>query len=157
MAILVDSNILLRSVQTHHPHYALVERAFAVLRAGNETLTVAVQNLIEFWAVATRPVESQNGLGMTIETVTQALAAIKDLFPLLPEPAGIFNEWERLVTMHRVSGKNTHDARLVAVMKLHGVGKILTFNTGDFNRYQDIEAIHPATFTVLNPGKPASP
>jgi hypothetical protein len=27
MAILVDTNILLRSVQPHHPHYALVDRA----------------------------------------------------------------------------------------------------------------------------------
>jgi hypothetical protein len=55
MAILVDSNILLRSVQTHHPHYALVERAFAIIRAANETLNVVAQNFIEFWAVATRP------------------------------------------------------------------------------------------------------
>lgn len=145
MAILVDSNILLRSVQTHHPHYVLVENAFTVLRASNETLHVAVQNLIEFWAVATRPAGSLNGLGMTTEAAMQALAVIKALFPLLPEPAGVFDEWERLVSAYRVSGKNTHDARLVAVMKLHGIGKILTFNAGDFNRYKEIEAIDPAT------------
>jgi hypothetical protein len=36
MAILIDTNILLRSVQTHHPHYALVERALAALRADKE-------------------------------------------------------------------------------------------------------------------------
>lgn len=40
MAMLVDTNVLLPSVQTHHPHYILVERAFAVLRGRSETLNV---------------------------------------------------------------------------------------------------------------------
>jgi len=143
MAILVDSNILLRSAQPHHPHYAMVERALAVFR--HETLNVAVQNLVEFWAVATRPEGSENGLGLTTEAATSALAVIKDLFPLLPESAAVFDEWERLVTTYRVSGKSTHDARLVAVMKLHRIGRILTFNAGDFARYKDIEAINPSS------------
>ena len=143
MAVLVDSNILLRSVQPHHPHYPFVERAFAVLRTRNETLTVVAQNLIEFWAVATRPTGIQNGLGMTTDAVMRELAALKELFPLLPEPSGIFEEWERLVTTYRVAGKNTHDARLVASMRLHGIRRILTFNVSDFMRYQDIEALHP--------------
>ena len=143
MAILVDTNILLRSVQTHHPHYDMVEQAFSVLRTNNETLHVTIQNFIEFRAVATRPVGSENGLGTTIETAIQEVAALKDLFPLLPEPSSLFEEWERLVTTYRVSGKNTHDARLVAAMKLNGISKILTFNVQDFARYQDVEPIHP--------------
>jgi predicted nucleic acid-binding protein len=143
MALLVDTNILLRSVQTHHPHYAMVERAFAVLRSRDETLNVTVQNFVEFWAVATRPTGSENGLGMTPEDAMKELAVLKDLFPLLPEPSGLFDEWERLVATYRVSGKNTHDARLVAAMNLNGIARILTFNVQDFNRYQDIEALHP--------------
>jgi len=145
MAILVDSNILLRSVQTHHPYYSLVERAFSILRVRNETLNVAVQNLVEFWAVATRPEGSENGLGMTTETAMKELAVLKDLFPLLPEPSGLYEEWERLVTTYRVAGKNTHDAHLVATMKLNGISTILTFNVQDFTRFDGIEAVHPET------------
>ena len=78
--------------------------------ARNETLNVAVQNLVEFWAVATRHEGNENGLGMTIETAMKELAALKELFPVLPEPSGLFEEWERLVTTYRVAGKNTHDA-----------------------------------------------
>ncbi len=143
MGVLIDTNILLRSVQTHHPHYPLIERAFAVLRAGNETPHVAVQNLVEFWAVATRPTGSANGLGLTIEQTVQAFEVIKSLFTVLPEPPAVFVEWERLVTTYRVSGKNTHDARLVAVMRLHGITRILTFNADDFARYPGIEVINP--------------
>src|SRR6266568_2194013 len=145
MAILVDTNILLRSVQTHHPHFPIVERAFSVLRANNEILNVAVQNFIEFWAVATRPTGSENGLGMTTDTVNQELDLLKELFPLLPEPVSVFEDWERLVTSYRVSG--THDARLVAVMKAHGIGTILTFNVQDFVRYDGITALHPETLS----------
>ena len=145
MAILVDTNILLRSVQTHHSHYPIVEHAFSVLRANNESLHVAVQNFVEFWAVASRPAGSENGLGMPPETVARELAVLKDLFALLPEPASVFQDWEQLVTAYRVSGKNTHDARLVAVMKAHGIGTILTFNVQDFARYKEITALHPET------------
>ena len=143
MAILVDTNILLRSVQPRHPHYALVDQAFAFFRARGEGLCVTVQNLIEFWVVATRPHGAENGLGMTTVAAAKELAAIKDLFPILPEPASLFAHWEELVTTYSVSGKNAHDARLVAVMELSGVAKILTFNTADFTRFVDIEAISP--------------
>jgi predicted nucleic acid-binding protein len=148
MAVLVDTNILL-SLQTHHPHFALVEQAFSVLRNRDEVLCLAVQNLIEFWAVATRPA-SENGLGMTTETATRELAVLKDLFALLPEPDSVFDEWERLVITHHVSGKGTHDARLVAVMKLSKVDRILTFNVADFARYEDVQALHPESFQLMS-------
>ena len=144
MAILIDTNILLRSLQPHHPHCAIVERAIGVLRTGNETLNVAAQNLIEFWAVATRPA-SENGLGITVENAAKELNVLKRLFSLLPETAPVFEEWERLVTTQRVLGKNTHDARIVATMNVHGISRILTFNIQDFTRYPGISAVHPET------------
>jgi predicted nucleic acid-binding protein len=146
MAILVDTNILLRLLQPHHPHCALVERAVGVLRTRNETLNVTAQNLMEFWAAATRPA-SENGLGMTVENAAGELAALKRLFSLLPETASTFEEWERLVTMHQVSGKNTHDAHIVAAMNVYRINRILTFNVQDFSRYHAISAVHPETLT----------
>jgi predicted nucleic acid-binding protein len=94
MAFLLDTNILLRSLQPHHPHCSAVERALTVLRTRDEGLHIAAQNLIEFWAVATRP-QSENGL--------------------------------------------------VAVMKVHGITSILTFNVQDFTRYEGIAVVHPDT------------
>src|ERR1035438_5278593 len=79
MAFLIDTNILLRTMQPHHPHCAPAERAVATLRSRSETLHVAAQNLIEFWAAATRP-EGENGLGISMEAATRELTAIKRLF-----------------------------------------------------------------------------
>ncbi|MGO9011148.1 MAG: type II toxin-antitoxin system VapC family toxin [Bryobacteraceae bacterium] len=150
MAILIDTNILLRTMQPHHPHCAAAERAVAALRIREETLHVAAQNLVEFWAVATRP-EGENGLGLSIEAATRELATLKRLFSLLPEMP-VFGEWERLVAMYGVSGKNTHDARLVASMRAHGITRILTFNVQDFARFREIEALHPDAVGVDFPG-----
>ena len=44
---------------------------------------------------------------------------------------------------HGVIGSRVYDARLVAAMTVHGVGRMLTFNAGDFVRY-GIEVIHPS-------------
>lgn len=143
MAVLTDTNILLRLLQPHHPHSQIAERALDVLRARNEVLTVTSQNLIELWSAATRPLD-ENGLGLTVEQATKELDQVKRFWVLLPD-VPLFDEWERLVKAHRVSGKNTHDARLVAAMHMHGIESILTFNVKDFVRYGDVTVFDPAT------------
>jgi predicted nucleic acid-binding protein len=142
MAVLLDTNILLRSVQPHHPHYSLARGAVAALLRNGETRAVAVQNLVEFWAVATRA-QRDNGLGLGFEEAAREMAVVKRLFHVLRESAQILPEWERLVNDYRVSGKNAHDARLVAVMNVNHVERILTFNTADFTRFGEIEVLHP--------------
>ena len=143
MNILVDTNILLRSVQIHHPQYTVVETALAVIKAQEKVLCVCIQNLIEFWAVATRPCGSTNGLGFSTAAAAKELECLKEFFQVLPESNLILDCWEQLVKGYGVSGKTTHDARLVATMKLNGVTQILTFNVQDFSRFEGIEAIHP--------------
>jgi predicted nucleic acid-binding protein len=66
---------------------------------------------------------------------------------LLPDSAAVHEEWRKLIVTHNVVGVQVHDARLVAAMRVHGVKRILTFNTKDFARYTDIEAMHPRTIT----------
>jgi predicted nucleic acid-binding protein len=143
MSVLLDTNILLRLLQPHHPHSPLAERALSTLRGRGEVLHLAAQNLVELWAVITRPT-GENGLGLTTEQARAEIDALKQLFVLLPE-VPLLEEWESLVVAYRVSGKNTHDARLVAAMKIHSVGSILTFNTQDFTRYRGIAVIDPKT------------
>jgi predicted nucleic acid-binding protein len=69
--ILADTNILLRSLPPEHSHYATAERALTLLRLRHETLCIAPQNLVEFWAVATRSRE-ENGVGMTVAKMREA-------------------------------------------------------------------------------------
>jgi len=133
MAVLLDTNILLRLLQPQHPHAALAERAIEALRRRDPVVNITAQNLVEFWAVITRPIH-ENGLGFTTAQALSEIRAVEHFFALLPE-VPLQKEWERLITAHNVSGKNVHDARLVAAMMVHGIDAILTFNVQDFARY----------------------
>lgn len=145
--MLVDSSTIIRALQPHHPLYPVAEAALQNLPQQGRKLHIASQNLVEVWAVITRPV-ANNGLGMTIEEAADELERLKSLFTVLPETPAIYPVWESLVIQHRVTGKPTHDARLVAAMKVYGLNSILTFNAGDFKRYSGIEALHPAEVTA---------
>jgi len=126
----------------------VVKTALSTLRLRNEILCITPQNLIEFWAVATRPV-NDNGLGLTIAEAESEIVGIRRFFRLLPYAPPYTPKvpeiWQRLVVQHGVSGKQTHDAHLVASMKVHGVQRILTLNGADFERYDSIEVIAPAS------------
>ena len=141
MAVLLDTNILLRLLQPHTLQAQSARTAIDRLHLQNHALQITSQNLVEFWVVATRPA-SKNGLGFSVEEAMVEMVGFKQLFTLLPEEP-MQAEWERLVAMYRVSGKNSHDARLVAAMVVHGVGSILTFNVQDFVRYDGITVLDP--------------
>lgn len=100
------------------------------------------QNLIELWTVATRPF-GDNGLGMSPAEAAAELDRIKSMFLLLPETPAIYPAWESLVRTYQVTGKPSHDARLVAAMQTHNLTAILTFDKTGFSRFSDIEVVHP--------------
>jgi predicted nucleic acid-binding protein len=143
MSVLVDTNVLLRSVQPSHPMHGPAVRSVAGLIRGGETVALTPQIVAEFWNVATRPHE-HNGLGLSHEKARDEVVRIEGFFTLLIESLDVYTEWKRLVITYGVTGVQAHDARLVAAMKVHGVGRILTFNLQDFTRYKEIVAIQPA-------------
>ena len=98
--------------------------------------------LVEFWAVPTRPLAAI-GLGLNAEQTVFENEYLKYFFRLLPE-VPIHDEWQRIVVKHRISGKSAHDIRLVAAMIVHGIGEILTFNMQDFARQSEISVLDPA-------------
>jgi len=142
----VDTNVLLRSIDEGHPAQPIAENALLHLRNRGEAASVFPQNLIEFWAVATRPV-ANNGLGWTPERAAKELADLQRLFVVLDDTDAIFLEWQRLVFGHHVLGKQAHDAHLVAAMIVHGVSHLLTFNDADFQRYNEITVVNPQDVT----------
>jgi predicted nucleic acid-binding protein len=142
MDVLVDTNILIRRIHHRDPKHRETRQALGVLRRRGDRICVTAQNLIECWAVCTRPVQS-NGLGLTPDQTDRIASRIEELCSLLPDSPGVYTEWRRLVVAHSVSGKKTHDARLVAVMQVYGIHTILTFNLEDFKRYPGIRAVHP--------------
>jgi predicted nucleic acid-binding protein len=132
---LVDTNVLLRFIDRSHPLHPAIRSTIRRLRQDKHHLQVTAQNCVEFWNVATRPVE-KNGFGLTPPEVECLLKLLERLFPVLPDSPEVYREWRRIVVAYNVSGVQVHDARLVASMKVNTMSHILTFNLKDFERYR---------------------
>jgi predicted nucleic-acid-binding protein len=70
--VLVDTTLLVRTLQPHHELCLLAKKAIDRFRLQNRSLYLVPQNLVEVWGVATRPV-AQNGLGLSIPEAASEL------------------------------------------------------------------------------------
>ena len=119
MRVLLDTNILLRSVQPNHPLCSQATHGVAKLIRQKEGVFICAQNVAEFWNVATRPAE-RNGLGWLPEEVLREVDNIEKSLTLLPDVPAIYGAWKQIVRDHKVQGVKVYDARLVAIMSGHG-------------------------------------
>jgi predicted nucleic acid-binding protein len=140
---LADTNLLLRLADNGSPVRAVCIRAVERLEEGGHNIFLTPQTLIEFWAVATRPVEA-NGLAWPTERTHTELDSLRARLPILPDCEEVFGHWLPLVASHDVKGKHTHDARLAAVMGVYGIRYLLTFNGAHFATFPDVIVLDPA-------------
>lgn len=134
MRVLLDTNIIVRAAQPSLPEWQVIERSLSELINQSATLSVVPQTIYEFWVVATRPL-SQNGFGLSTDDAKNLIDCTLDQFKLLRDERGIYDIWSNLVKRYQVSGKNAHDARLVAAMQRHSIANLVTFNEADFARF----------------------
>lgn len=143
MKYLIDTNVLLRFFDISDSRNAEVVAAIDKVTSLTEDTYVCAQVLIEYWAVATRPLDV-NGFGLDPTEADIRLAQIETLLACLPEPVDVARRWRGLATRYGVRGKQAHDARITAVMLAHGVTHILTLNPDDFARYEGIKSLTPS-------------
>lgn len=133
MSNLVDTSLLLRLANPSDALFATTANVVKELHRQNEILHIAPQNLVEFRGSATRPIEV-NGLGLSSEQAKFQSEEFEATFSLLPETPAIFPAWKVLVEAAGVTGKQVHDARLIATCQIYGITHILTFNVRHFTR-----------------------
>lgn len=144
MKILVDTNVLVRSVERMHPLSPVARGALKHLYQQGHELYVATQNVSEFWNVCTRPLKDR-GLGNTVDATKRLTSRLETFFTILPESMETFRQWRQLVAAHGVKGAKVHDARLAATIIAYKLDAILTFNLHDFARFP-ITVLDPAQF-----------
>ena len=146
MAHLLDTSILSRLANAGDALFGIASHAVAELHRRGEVLHIAPQNLFEFRNMATRPV-ANNGLGLAAVDAEAKAAIFETTFPLLVETPAIHPAWKTLVESLGVTGKQVHDARLVAICHIHGISHVLTFNVKHFTRL----ATYRPGVTVVDP------
>lgn len=144
---LCDTNLLVRLVDATSRQHPIAAKSLAQLFQARQQVFITAQNLIEFWAVATRPTEA-NGLGWTRERTASEVSALRHRFPLLADSPAVFDEWLALVEKLPIAGKRVHDARLVAVLKANRLDHLLTFNVADFHTFTGLSVVNPSALAT---------
>jgi predicted nucleic acid-binding protein len=139
---LADTNLLLRLADPGSEQHAIATQALARLLGQGEEVYLTPQNFIEFWAVATRPVDS-NGFGWGSERTAKEVSDLRERFPTLADSPEVFARWLELVQRFPVHGKRVHDARLVAVLQAHAIEHLISFNTQDFAAFPFLSLFDP--------------
>lgn len=142
MPYLLDTNVAVRRILPSDPQHQTVTEAIDTLRQQGEILYITAQIIVEFYALATRPIEA-NGLGMPTALASLEASKLEAIFPLLPEVPSIFSLWRKTVDTYHVIGRQVYDARLVAVMQAHNITHLLTMNSTHFRRITSITVVEP--------------
>ena len=128
--ILLDTNVLVYSVDGTSPRYAtcrgVVERAMA----GSLDAVLVPQVLLEFYAVVTSPRRVSSPL-----TAADGMAQVDDwrhTIAIRYPTARCLDELAALARRTKRAGQEVHDLFIAAQMRAHGIADICTVNAADF-------------------------
>jgi predicted nucleic acid-binding protein len=132
--VMVDTNVLVAATDEGRAEH---HEALTILNdwpTRNTTLCISGQIVREYLTVATRPADS-NGLGLKPPDALGNVRAIRERATLLAEDATVAERLLGLLADVECSGKQVHDASVIATMLVHGVGTVVTMNIRDFARF----------------------
>jgi predicted nucleic acid-binding protein len=139
--VFVDTNVLVYATRPAAAEYTAALAALTRLEGEGSTLWVSSQVLREYLAVVTRPQATVPALPMA--TALADVRKFRAAFDTAEERPNVLDRLLDLLAAHRGSGRQVHDANVVATMLEHGVRRLLTFNAADFRRFARIIDIEP--------------
>jgi predicted nucleic acid-binding protein len=139
---LLDSNILIYSLSSLSPFYEATLATLARLGESGSILCIAPQSIYEFWVMATRP-SINGGLGLNPAEARGEIEEFLERFQLLDDSFLTWSDIINLAVAEDVIGRRIHDARIVAVMRAHGLTDVLSFDS-DLDFFSGIHRIVPS-------------
>jgi predicted nucleic acid-binding protein len=138
--VFVDTNVLVYANRTTSVHHARAVERLDVLGA-SAALFVSRQVLREYLAAVTRP-----SAGAAAVPMSEALGEVErmgQLFEVVEDGPAVMGELVKLLALFPTGGRQVYDANIVATMLIHGIGRLLTFNAGDFRRFSQLIDLEP--------------
>jgi predicted nucleic acid-binding protein len=132
--VFLDTNVLLAATDEGRKEHGLAVAALDAWPAAGVTLYASGQIRREYLSVATRAVQ-QNGLGLAQADALVNVRALSTRLHFLEENLRVADRLLALLDANPCSGKQVHDANVVATMLSHGIGTLVTINTDDFARF----------------------
>ena len=140
--VFVDTNVLIYASRTNAPLHRSAMTALSRLHLEKSALWLSQQVLREYLAASTRP--QSTGPSLAMAAAVADVQQFRNRFNIAEDSPEVLDRLLLLLTAHRVSGKQVHDANLVATMLVSGVRRLVTYNSGDFHRFgKFIELVVP--------------
>jgi predicted nucleic acid-binding protein len=134
--VVLDTNVLLAATDEARADHRDAVTSLNVWPASGVALYTSGQILREYLAVATRPA-GHNGLGLGRSAAVANVRALRQRLRLLAEDGKVADRLLEVVDAVDCTGKQVHDANVVATMLVHGIDTVVTSNIDDFTRFGD--------------------
>jgi toxin-antitoxin system PIN domain toxin len=140
--IAVDTNLLVYAHREDSAWHAPARARVAELAEGRRGWAIPWPCLHEFLAIVTHPriYAPPTPLGAAVGQVDAWLESPS--LTLLSEGEGYWPELQGAIREGRITGPQAHDARIVALCRLHGVRELWTADR-DFGRFPGLTARNP--------------
>jgi len=133
--IFVDTNIILRAFHSDFPEHQQIKIQFDRLITEQARIFISRQVIREYLVQVTHPRTFATPL--SVKDAEQHLEQIIQICTVLDDTASVTFHLLTLLNNYAVSGKQIHDANIVATMLANDIVALLTLNTKDFTRYAD--------------------
>ena len=130
----VDTNILLRAIMPQMTLHKQAEGLIQSMWDNDVDLWISPQVIREYLVQATHPATFNPPL--TLQQVLTQLETIQSLFRVADENGDVTAQLLALIKTYSISGKQIHDANIIATMLTYNIKTWLTFNTVDMHRFE---------------------
>lgn len=139
--IFIDTNVLVFATIPASPRHQDAIAALHEISQSNASAWISRQVIREYLVQLTRP-------GVLPSPQPAAVAAgqipaLMRMYHVADETGQVTAELLHLMQSISVSGKQVHDANIVATMQAHGVPRLLTDNVADFARFSSLITVVP--------------
>jgi predicted nucleic acid-binding protein len=139
--LFLDTNVLVYATVPAAPLHTPAAAVLATAQAAGGELWISRQILREYLAVLSRPQTFTPPIAA--HQLVNEVQAFQALFLIADETAVVTANLLNLISTVPVSGKQVHDANVVATMQAYGIQRLLTHNTGDFARFGSLITVLP--------------
>jgi len=134
-ALLVDTNVLVYANVIETPFHEQALVAINAAYQANRTIWISRQIIREYLVTMTRPQAFEN---LPKATVLEQVDQFIERFQVADDSAAVTGQLMKLMENSKIGGKQVHDANIVATMQAYGIPALLTHNTKDFERFEEV-------------------
>ena len=135
-SVFFDTNVLVYANVMESPlHQLAIKTIQSYYDIGTE-LWISRQILREYIAVLTRPQIFTKPVSVSV--VADRIRFFQSYFQVAEENPQITEVLLTLIERFGISGKQVHDANIIATMQVYGIQNLITHNVSDFKRFSSI-------------------